>query len=117
MSTAQALPRRRVLFTIFLTVLLDLIGFGMILPILPFYGQRFGATAAQVGLLFASYSLAQLLFAPPLGRLSDRIGRRPVLVTSIAGSVFAYLLFAFAPSFCLSRRMQTSTTFERGSKW
>jgi len=98
-SNAQALPRRRVLFTIFLTVLLDLIGFGMILPILPFYGQRFGATAGQVGLLFASYSLAQLLFAPPLGRLSDRIGRRPVLVTSIAGSVLAYLLFAFAPSF------------------
>jgi DHA1 family tetracycline resistance protein-like MFS transporter len=97
-TTAQALPRRRVLFTIFLTVLLDLIGFGMILPMLPFYGQKFGATAGQVGLLFASYSLAQLLFAPPLGRLSDRIGRRPVLVTSIAGSVLAYVLFAFAPS-------------------
>jgi len=98
-STAQALPRRRVLFTIFLTVLLDLIGFGMILPLLTFYGQRYGATAWQIGLLFAAYSLAQLFFAPPLGRLSDRIGRRPVLVTSIAGSVFAYLLFAFAPSF------------------
>jgi DHA1 family tetracycline resistance protein-like MFS transporter len=98
-STAQALPRRRVLFTIFLTVLLDLIGFGMILPILPFSGQKFGASYLAVGVLFASYSLAQLFFAPPLGRLSDRIGRRPVLVTSIAGSVFAYLLLAFAPSF------------------
>jgi DHA1 family tetracycline resistance protein-like MFS transporter len=97
-TTAQGLPRRRVLFTIFLTVLLDLIGFGMILPILPFYGQKFGASDLQVGLLFASYSLAQLLFAPPLGRLSDRIGRRPVLVTSIAGSVLAYLLLAFAPN-------------------
>jgi DHA1 family tetracycline resistance protein-like MFS transporter len=100
-STAQALPRRRVLFTIFLTVLLDLIGFGMILPILPFYGQKFGASYLAVGILFASYSLAQLFFAPPLGRLSDRIGRRPVLVTSIAGSVLAYLLLAFAPSFWL----------------
>ncbi len=101
MSTAQALPRRRVLFTIFLTVLLDLIGFGMILPILPFYGQKFGASYLAVGILFSSYSLAQLFFAPPLGRLSDRIGRRPVLVTSIAGSVLAYLLLAFAPSFWL----------------
>jgi multidrug resistance protein len=98
-SSAQTLPRRRVLFTIFLTVLLDLIGFGMILPILPFYGQKFGVSASQIGILFASYSLAQLLFAPPLGRLSDRVGRRPVLVASIAGGVFAYLLFAFAPSF------------------
>jgi len=100
-STAQTLPRRRVLFTVFLTVLLDLIGFGMILPILSYYGQRFGASAGQIGLLFASYSLAQLLFAPPLGRLSDRVGRRPVLVGSIAGSVLAYGLFAFAPNFWL----------------
>ncbi|HEV7517036.1 MAG TPA: MFS transporter [Thermoanaerobaculia bacterium] len=98
-TTAQGLPRRRVLFTIFLTVLLDLIGFGMILPILSYYPQRFGASAFEIGVLFSSYSLAQLFFAPPLGRLSDRVGRRPVLVTSIAGSVFAYLLFAFAPSF------------------
>ena len=100
-DTAEALPRRRVLFTIFLTVLLDLIGFGMILPLLAFYGKSFRVSDFEVGLLFAAYSLAQLLFAPPLGRLSDRIGRRPVLVTSIAGGVLAYVLFAFAPSFWL----------------
>jgi MFS transporter, DHA1 family, tetracycline resistance protein len=81
------------------TVLLDLIGFGMIIPLMPYYGQRFHASPAQVGWLFASFSLTQLLFAPFLGRLSDRLGRRPVLLVTIGGSVAAYLLFAWAPSF------------------
>ena len=98
-SSGPTPPRRRALTTIFITVLLDLIGFGMILPVLPFYGQEFNVTAFQIGLLFSSYSLAQLVFAPLLGRLSDRTGRRPVLLVSIAGSVAAYLLFAAADSF------------------
>jgi MFS transporter, DHA1 family, tetracycline resistance protein len=84
---------------IFVTVLLDLIGFGMILPLLPFYAQEFHATPAQIGWLFASYSLTQLVFAPLLGRLSDRIGRRPLLLGSIAGGILAYLLFANARSY------------------
>lgn len=96
---AVPLPSRRALVPVFVTVLLDLIGFGMIIPQLPFYAQTFDATPAQIGWLFASYSLMQLLFAPPLGRLSDRVGRRPVLLVSIAGSIAAYVLFAFAPSF------------------
>jgi multidrug resistance protein len=83
------------------TVLLDLIGFGMILPLLPFYAQEFDASAFEIGLLFSSYSLAQLVCAPLLGRLSDRVGRRPVLLVSIAGSVAAYLLFAAAGSFAM----------------
>jgi len=91
--------RRRASATIFLTILLDLIGFGMILPLLPFYAQRFHATPLQIGVLFSSYSLAQLVFAPLLGRLSDRTGRRPVLLASICGSAAAYLLFAAAGSF------------------
>lgn len=91
----------RALATIFLTILLDLIGFGLILPSLPFYAQRFGASALQIGLLFSCYSLAQLVCAPLLGRLSDRLGRRPILLASIAGSVLAYLLFAAAGSFAL----------------
>jgi multidrug resistance protein len=89
-------PRRAALIPVFVTVLLDLIGFGMIIPLLPFYAERLHASPAQVGWLFASYSLTQLLFAPPLGRLSDRLGRRPVLLASIALGVLAYLLFAFS---------------------
>ena len=73
----------------------------MILPLLPFYGQELHATAFEIGLLFSSYSLAQLVFAPLLGRLSDRVGRRPVLLVSIAGSLAAYLLFAAASSFAV----------------
>jgi DHA1 family tetracycline resistance protein-like MFS transporter len=94
-------PRRRALTTIFLTILLDLIGFGMILPLLPFYAERFHATPLQIGLLFSSYSLTQLLFAPLLGRLSDRVGRRPVLLASIVGGSLSYVLFAAAPSYAV----------------
>jgi len=90
---------RRALIPVFVTVLLDLIGFGMIIPLLPFYAQEYHATPAQVGWLFASFSLTQLLFAPLLGRLSDRLGRRPVLLVTVAGGILSYLLFAFAPSF------------------
>lgn len=97
----SATTGRRALITVFLTILLDLIGFGMILPLLPFYAQELQATPFQIGLLFSSYSLAQLLFAPLLGRLSDRIGRRPVLLASIAGSAASYLLFAAASSYAV----------------
>ncbi|HEX3554730.1 MAG TPA: MFS transporter [Thermoanaerobaculia bacterium] len=92
---------RRARLTVFLTILLDLVGFGMILPLLPFYAQAFKATPVQIGLLFSSYSLTQLLFAPLLGRLSDRVGRRPILLASITGSVAAYLLFAAAPNYAV----------------
>jgi MFS family permease len=86
---------------IFFTVLLDLLGFGMILPLLPYYALDFGASPTGVTLLFASFSLAQFVFAPLWGRLSDRVGRRPVLLGSIAGGVIAYLVFAFAGSFAV----------------
>jgi MFS family permease len=87
------------LTALFVTVLLDLLGFGMILPLLPFYAQTFGASEIGIGVLYASFSGMQLLFAPVLGLLSDRLGRRPVLLCSIAGSLAAYLLFAAAPGF------------------
>lgn len=98
---ARPALRRRGRMTVFFTVLLDLLGFGMILPILPFYGQDFGATDFQVGFLFAAYSLAQLVFSPILGRLSDRFGRRPLLLASIALNVVAHTTFAFAPDFTI----------------
>jgi MFS family permease len=96
-SRGQQAPRGARL-TVFLAILLDLIGFGMILPLLPFYAQTFRAGQLTIGLIFASYSLAQLLFAPWLGRLSDRFGRRPLMLASIAGGAAAHLLFATAGS-------------------
>ena len=73
-------------WTIWTTVALDLVGFGIIVPILGRYAERFGASGLTVGFLFASYSLAQLVGAPLLGRLSDRIGRKPVIIISLLGT-------------------------------
>ena len=71
---------------LFLIVFVDLVGFGLIIPLLPFYGEHFHASPATVGLLMAIYSLAQFLAAPMWGRLSDRVGRKPVLALSLAGA-------------------------------
>jgi DHA1 family tetracycline resistance protein-like MFS transporter len=84
------------LLTIFLIVFVDLLGFGLILPLLPFYADEYGATPVVVGLLTASYAAAQLIGAPILGRLSDRFGRRPVLLTSIFGTFLGFLLLGLA---------------------
>ena len=73
-------------WTIWSTVALDLIGFGIVVPILGVYAERFGASGYAVGWLFATFSLAQFMFAPLLGRLSDRIGRKPVIVISLIGT-------------------------------
>ncbi len=86
------------LLTIFLIVFVDLLGFSLILPLLPYYAESFGATPVIVGLLVASYAAAQLIGAPLLGRLSDRIGRRPVLLLSVAGTIMGFLLLGFAPA-------------------
>ena len=86
------------LVIIFVTVFIDLIGFGIIIPLLPFYAEHFGASALMVGLLSTSFSLMQFLFAPFWGRLSDRIGRRPVILIGLLGSAFSYALFALASS-------------------
>jgi DHA1 family tetracycline resistance protein-like MFS transporter len=93
--------RRSPLAIIFFTVFLDLIGFGLVLPLLPSFAKDHHAQEWQIGLLMASYSLMQFFFAPVWGRLSDRIGRRPVLLVSITGSALSYLLFAFAPNLVL----------------
>jgi DHA1 family tetracycline resistance protein-like MFS transporter len=83
---------------IFLTILVNLIGFGIIIPLLPFYGQALGASPIVIGLLFAAFSLAQLIAAPVLGDLSDRWGRRPVLLFSLLGTAVSFVLLALARS-------------------
>lgn len=84
------------LAVIFLTIFLDLLGFGLVIPLLPFFAKELGASGFQVGVLMTAYSAMQFLCAPFWGRLSDRIGRRPVLLVSIAGNAAAMLLFALS---------------------
>lgn len=93
------MPRSRsTLLVVFLTVFIDLLGFGIVIPLLPLYAEKYRPSPLAFGLLMCSYSAMQFLFAPVLGRLSDRFGRRPVLLVSLAGTVAGYLLFAFARS-------------------
>jgi len=89
------------LAVIFVTVFIDLLGFGIIIPLLPFYAESFGANAFTVGLLSTSYSLMQFVFSPVWGRLSDRIGRRPIILIGLAGSCASYLVLALAQSLAL----------------
>jgi MFS family permease len=84
--------------TIWTTVAVDLVGFGVVFPLLPLYAERFHASATTVGALFSSFSVAQLVFAPVWGRLSDRIGRKPVLLLSLAGTAVGSLLTGLAGS-------------------
>ncbi len=81
---------------IFLSVFIDLIGFGIVLPLLPGYAEDFGATSFEIGAIIASYSLMQFVFAPVWGRWSDHIGRRPVMLIGNLGAAGSYALFAFA---------------------
>src|ERR1700749_3966062 len=86
------------LVSILSIVFIDLIGFGMIIPILPLYAQRFQATEWQIGILLASYSFMQFLASPVLGWFSARYGRKPVLLCSLIGSATGYILMADANS-------------------
>jgi DHA1 family tetracycline resistance protein-like MFS transporter len=88
--------RDRPLLPIFLTVVIDLLGFGIVLPLLPLYADKWNASPLMIAMLFTAFSALQFVSAPLWGRLSDRIGRRPVLLVGLAGSVASYLLFAIA---------------------
>ena len=88
----------RPLLVIFLTIFVNLVGFGIIIPLLPFYAQTFGASPLVIGLLFASFSLSQLVASPWLGHLSDTWGRRPVLIFSLIGTVVSFVMLALAGS-------------------
>lgn len=88
--------KNKPLASIFLIVFIDLLGFGLILPLLPYYAESFGASDTVIGLLVASYAAAQLVGAPLLGRLSDRFGRRPILLLSLFGTLLSFLMLGFA---------------------
>src|SRR5258708_37989856 len=88
--------RKPSVLVIFLTVFIDLVGFGMVVPMVPLFGRHFGANGITNGVIFASFSAMQFIFAPIWGRLSDRIGRRPVLLGSTAGAAVSYVMFGFA---------------------
>jgi MFS family permease len=90
------MTRRRVVGTLFLIVFLDLLGFGILIPVIPLYATFFGANEFVGSLLIATYSLFQFVGAPILGRLSDERGRRPILLLSLSGSVIAWTLFGLA---------------------
>ena len=98
MPTTSSRPR---LFVIWLTVFIDLMGFGIVMPILPYYAQRFGAHGLGYGALVGAFSLMQFLATALLGRLSDRVGRRPILLATMLLNAAGYVLFAFAPSYSL----------------
>jgi MFS family permease len=103
-TTANATASRAALLVVFLTVFIDLLGFGIVLPVMPRQTEPYlralglsdAATGAAIGVLFSVFSLMQFLFSPIWGRLSDRVGRRPLLLLSLAGSVVCYALYGWA---------------------
>src|SRR5438067_8024902 len=88
--------RRSPLLPIFLIVVVDVLGLTIILPLLPFYAEHFGASPTTVGLLVSTYAFCQLIAGPLLGRISDRVGRRPLLLVSQMGTLVGFLILAYA---------------------
>ncbi len=86
---------------IFLTIFIDMTGFGMIIPLIPFFADTFQVGATGIGVLMASFSLMQFIFSPILGRVSDSVGRRPILLLSLLISCVSFILFTFADSFVI----------------
>src|SRR5262245_48255285 len=97
-APAPGAARRGSLLVVFLTLVIDLVGFGIMMPILPNYASRLGANEVVIQMILASFSAMQFITVPIWGRLSDRIGRRPVILLSLIGSSGSYLLYAFAGS-------------------
>src|SRR6266849_2612723 len=93
--------RKSPLATLFLVVFIDLLGFGIVMPLLPLYADHFHAPHSTIGYLVSTYSLMQFLFAPILGGVSDRVGRRPIILLSLLGSCVSYVVFGLADTLWL----------------
>src|ERR1035441_9475885 len=91
--------RKPSLLVVFLTVFIDLVGFGIVVPLVPIYSRHYGASGWLIGVIIASFSAMQFIFSPIWGRLSDRHGRRPILLISTAGAALSYVLFAVGSGF------------------
>src|SRR5690625_3377179 len=96
MKVEITLKLSKVLPILFIIMFLVMVGFGIIIPVLPFYAEELGASPTELGLLMAVYSLMQFLFAPMWGRISDRIGRKPVILTGIFGLAISFFMMALA---------------------
>jgi MFS family permease len=99
LARVENMNRQPSMFVVFLTVFIDLIGFGMIVPLVPMFSRHYGASGWLIGAIIASFSAMQFIFSPIWGRLSDRHGRRPILLISTAGAAVSYVLFAIGSGF------------------
>ena len=97
-ETSQPKSARRALVVLLAVVFVNMAGFGVVIPLLPFYGRAFHAGDVEIGVMFSAFAVGQLFAETFWGRLSDRIGRRPVLIITISGAALAYLALAFAPN-------------------
>ena len=98
-AAPPAEKRRAALIVLFLTVFIDLLGFGIVVPFLPMFAERMHVGAFGIGLVLSIYSLTQFLCAPVLGRISDHVGRRPIIMLGLLGSAVGYAIYGFAASF------------------
>lgn len=111
----QAKPIAPALAVLFAIVFINLVGFGLIVPLLPFFGQSLDAAAWQITLMFSAYSLGQFFAEPFWGRLSDRIGRKPVLMITVGANALGYLALAFAPNIWVAIAVRFATGLGAGN--